>query len=312
MILLWGAVEDSPFRAVRSALVRMKEPTFVLDQSAVLASAMELQIDRGVSGRLRVTDEEVDLEALVGAYLRTYDWTRLPLLAGHGPETRQWTHAQRFHHTMWTWADITPVNVVNRPSSMASNSSKPYQSREILSAGFRVPETLVTTSCDAVMAFWERHGTVVYKSISSVRSVVSRLTSAHADRLQDIAVCPTQFQEYVPGVDYRVHVVGDDLFCSRITTRADDYRYASREGFDIDVSVCEVPESCAQTCSVVCSALNLPVAGIDLRRTPDWEWYCFEVNPSPAFTFYDRAPGEPIAQAIASFVAGTGGGQGAR
>jgi D-alanine-D-alanine ligase-like ATP-grasp enzyme len=47
----------------------------------------------------------------------------------------------------------------------------------------------------------------------------------------------------------------------------------------------------------------LLVAGIDLRRTPAGEWYCFEVNPSPAFTFYQDASRPPIAEAIARLLA---------
>ncbi len=48
--------------------------------------------------------------------------------------------------------------------------------------------------------------------------------------------------------------------------------------------------------------MGLLVAGIDLRLTPDDEWYCFEVNPSPGFTFYEDAGGQPIAAAIAGLL----------
>jgi D-alanine-D-alanine ligase-like ATP-grasp enzyme len=44
------------------------------------------------------------------------------------------------------------------------------------------------------------------------------------------------------------------------------------------------------------------VAGIDLRRTPSGEWYCFEVNPSPAYSWFDLDG--RIATAIARFLAG--------
>ncbi len=42
--------------------------------------------------------------------------------------------------------------------------------------------------------------------------------------------------------------------------------------------------------------------GIDLRCTPN-EWYCFEVNPSPAFTYYQEAAGHHIDEAIAELLA---------
>ncbi len=47
------------------------------------------------------------------------------------------------------------------------------------------------------------------------------------------------------------------------------------------------------------SSLNLPVAGIDLRRTPDGRWYCFEVNPSPGFTYFQKETHQAIDETIA-------------
>lgn len=41
------------------------------------------------------------------------------------------------------------------------------------------------------------------------------------------------------------------------------------------------------------------IAGIDLRRTHDGTWYCFEVNSSPGFSDFEEATGQPIAEAVA-------------
>jgi glutathione synthase/RimK-type ligase-like ATP-grasp enzyme len=51
------------------------------------------------------------------------------------------------------------------------------------------------------------------------------------------------------------------------------------------------------------AGMRLAVAGIDLRRTPDDRWVCFEVNPSPAFVYYELATGQPIAHAVAHLLA---------
>ena len=53
--------------------------------------------------------------------------------------------------------------------------------------------------------------------------------------------------------------------------------------------------------------LNLPLCGIDLKVTPEGIYYCFEVNPSPAYTYYEEQTGQPIAQAIIDYMTnGTG------
>jgi len=41
------------------------------------------------------------------------------------------------------------------------------------------------------------------------------------------------------------------------------------------------------------------VAGVDLRCTPDGRWYCFEVNPSPGFTYFQQKTDQAIDEAIA-------------
>ena len=96
-------------------------------------------------------------------------------------------------------------------------------------------DTLVTTDPEAALAFQAQHGSVIYKSTSGVRSIVSRFTAEHAERLADLRWCPTQFQQYIPGRDHRVHTVGDDIFACEIVSAADDYRYGARQGMDVEL-----------------------------------------------------------------------------
>jgi glutathione synthase/RimK-type ligase-like ATP-grasp enzyme len=186
---------------------------------------------------------------------------------------------------------------------MASNDSKPYQSQLIRSAGFSVPETLVTTDPDAARAFWRRHGDVIYKSVSSIRSIVTRLTLEHIERMRDVRWCPTQLQAYVHGQDYRVHVVGQRLFATAITSSADDYRYASRQGAEVALRTVSLPDDVAERCLALSKVLELPLAGVDLRRADNGDWYCFEVNPSPCFTYYEHHTHQPMAEAVAHYLA---------
>jgi len=52
------------------------------------------------------------------------------------------------------------------------------------------------------------------------------------------------------------------------------------------------------------AAMGLAFAGIDLRLTPDGDWYCFEVNPSPGFSYFQFESGQPIDEAVARLLAG--------
>jgi RimK-like ATP-grasp domain len=304
VILLWGLPNDGPLHAVHAALRARHEPVCFLDQHQIAAMALDLTVGPTVHGTLRLRDDLIALEAISAVYARPYDVRRLPALRNAGPLSPLWRHGLALDDGLQAWVEVTPALVVNRPSSMASNGSKPYQAALIRNMGLDVPDTLVTTDPDAALAFRELHKSVIYKSTSGVRSVVSRLGPEHHDRLVDIGNCPTQFQQYVAGVDCRVHVVGDTVFAAEIASDADDYRYAGRTGRSIDIRACALEPDLSEQCCRLAAKLGLHVAGIDLRRTPEGRWYCFEVNPSPGFTFYQEATGQKIAEAIAMLLAG--------
>jgi glutathione synthase/RimK-type ligase-like ATP-grasp enzyme len=183
-------------------------------------------------------------------------------------------------------------------------SRKPKTKEEMIirSSGFEIPETLITTDPSSALAFWQRHKIVIYKSISSVRSIVSRLSGQHIDRLNDVRWCPTQFQRYISGVNFRVHVIGDKVFACQILSNADDYRYPEQQGEKIEIIPSDLPENISYRCKALTNKLGLSVSGIDLKITSEGKWYCFEVNPSPAFNYYQQAAKQPIDEAIVNLL----------
>jgi glutathione synthase/RimK-type ligase-like ATP-grasp enzyme len=66
----------------------------------------------------------------------------------------------------------------------------------------------------------------------------------------------------------------------------------------------ELSDHLAEMCVKLSAGLGLAFAGIDLKVTQDNRVYCFEVNPNPAFSYYEANTGQPMAQAIAAYLAG--------
>ncbi|HEY4002849.1 MAG TPA: glutathione synthase [Candidatus Xenobia bacterium] len=193
-----------------------------------------------------------------------------------------------------------PGLVVNRPSSACSNASKPDQIRLLRHLGWDVPRTVVTNRPDIAAAFYHQHPDgVIYKSISYLRSIVRRMSEADLDRLETLRNCPVQLQEAIQGVDYRVHVVGERVFASRLEAEESDYRYDKT----LQVVPDEIPASLAGKCIETARCLGLHLAGIDLRKSGD-RYVCFEVNPSPAFSWYEARGGQPITAAVCDLLQG--------
>jgi len=142
----------------------------------------------------------------------------------------------------------------------------------------------------------------VFKSTSGVRSIVQRLDAAGAARLGRVRHLPTQFQELVDGVDVRVHVVGDRVFACEIRSEAADYRYASRDGLAAELTPAVLnPELAARSIDLA-KRLQLRFAGIDLRRRDDGTYVCFEVNPMPAYSYFENQTGLEISAALAAML----------
>jgi glutathione synthase/RimK-type ligase-like ATP-grasp enzyme len=120
-----------------------------------------------------------------------------------------------------------------------------------------------------------------------------------AERFVDLCHCPTQFQQQISGTDFRIHVVGDGFFACKVTSSVTDYRYPRTEEESPEIEPLELPVDLKERCRRLVASMSLLVAGIDLRRAVDGRWFCFEVNPSPGFSYYEQATEQPIADAIA-------------
>jgi glutathione synthase/RimK-type ligase-like ATP-grasp enzyme len=298
MILFFGYGDDPALsRAVRAA-ERLEAEHLVLDQQALQGCDLSVAEWSGtVGGQLRVPWARVPLADFDAAYAR-------PLAPVTEDDAVAHERESAIADAMVTWLDTADARVVNRPRDMHSNSSKPFQAQLIGAAGFAVPESLVTTDPDEVLEFADRVGPVVFKSISGVRSIVQRLDSGYLGRLERIRALPTQFQAFVEGVDVRVHVVGGEVFATRIVSAATDYRYAAREGLEADLTATSLPDDVAQRSVDLAGSLSLPFVGIDLRQTPSGDFVCFEVNPMPGYSYFESNTGQPISEALVRLLAG--------
>ena len=297
MILVYGRLDDPP-------IARLIE---VLQEAGARHARVELtEFDRehlrieigphGVDGCLVVAGQEIPLAQVRSVCARPLGLPKRWSTPGGAARVRI------LHEQFLEWLDVARALVVSRPRAMQSNASKPLQAQLIGEAGFAVPQTLVTNDEAEARAFWREHGRVIFKSVSGVRSIVQELNERSAEQLDRLALLPTQFQAYVPGVDVRVHVVGERTFAAEIRRPVTDDRYPSQSGAAAILARTQLPGDVAERCVTLAKRMELPLAGIDLRRRPGGEFVCFEVNPMPAYTYYEPHTGLPISRALAALL----------
>ena len=289
MIFLWGLPNDPSTRAVCDYFARWRTPAFFLNPAEVFRTRVTVSTKDSLSFRVTVGPRTCCLDDVTAAYLRPYNYRDYPGAAG--TDQTATADAALVHHLISAWAEYTPALVVSRPSSEGTNQSKLYQAAEIRAAGFLTPESLVSTDPAAIREFRACHGRLIYKSMSSVRSIVRELAAADLD-LGANPLGPTLFQQFIEGQNVRVHVVGPECFACAIETTGADYRYAPSQ-----MASRTLPSTIAERCVALSRRLGLTLAGLDLIRTPAGDWYCLEVNPNPAFMSFPA--GDQVARALA-------------
>ena len=307
MILVSGILADEMIELMCARLKAMACEYVFLDQ-------LKLPKHRGLTwqfcgGRITgyVTDgsSEVPVERIRGVYARYCDYTGAVIPDGLTAAEFEHVKAECQAATMSLFENL-PCTVVNRVRASTSNDSKLYQAMIARSLGFRTPRTLATSDPDSAAVFYKAcDRRVIYKSISGVRSIVRLLTYDQVDNFEKLRNCPSQFQEYIDGVNVRVHTVGQQVFATEILSHTVDYRYPSEEDQEgIMMQPIDLNKEMGQACVKLAQTLGLPVAGIDLLRTANGHYYCLEVNPSPGFLFYERATGQEISRAVAQLLMG--------
>ncbi|MEO6313830.1 MAG: hypothetical protein ABIU63_10855 [Chitinophagaceae bacterium] len=301
-----GIPSESPLEMAILSAEKAGIPYLVLDQRALHHCNLAIGfVNNRFSATLQMNDTDYDLEKFSGIYFRTMDYLAMP----HAdPQSLRYIGADSvqksglLHQQLLYWMDITAVRILNAPWTMSSNISKPFQAQLIKEAGLKIPPTCITTDSGALRQFQQMYPALIYKSVSSVRSIVKELQPADEGILHKIQYLATQFQQKLTGTNIRVHVVGDVLFATRIESDVTDYRYAGRENKTAALTVFRLPKKIEKACFQLSESLGLTLCGIDLFLTDENEYYCFEVNPSPGYSYYQQHTGQDISGAIARWL----------
>lgn len=301
MIVIAGTPSEPPVARLLEEAHVLGVQTLLLDETE--AADWNLQVEArpdGLTAQVSTRTGVHRLDRATGLYLRI----TAPRVSGPAPDPLRRQRHDAALGLICSWAEVAQIRVANRPAAMASNSSKPYQAAMIRACGFSVPDTLVTSEPGRVRDFQAHHGRLIYKSTSGVRSIVHELSPARVAVLDRVRNLPTQFQQLLSGINVRVHVIGAQLFACEISSSAIDYRY-SEGGASSTMAAVDLPADVAERCLALSAALDLPLAGIDLLRDDDGHWWCFEVNPSPAYTCFEEPTGLPMAAALARWLDGS-------
>jgi glutathione synthase/RimK-type ligase-like ATP-grasp enzyme len=120
-----------------------------------------------------------------------------------------------------------------------------------------------------------------------------------------VQLAPVIFQEFVPaGLDLRITAVGGSLFAAAIRPEDGETRvdFRMRVGRS-SMAAFDLPDAIARKLRALMDRLGLVYGAIDMRVTPQGEYYFLEVNTAGEFLFVEDRTALPISQAVAEWLA---------
>ncbi|MGS2642692.1 ATP-grasp domain-containing protein [Streptosporangium sp. LJ11] len=191
---------------------------------------------------------------------------------------------------------------VSDPDATRRAENKLVQLRAAGLAGFKVPRTLVSQDPEEIMRFYEAvSGNAIMKPVRASRHeqlLTMKVTREHLLHSDALRLCPTIFQEYVPGSRHlRVLCCGSDTYAVEIESQDLDWR----PNLDVPFTPTTLDPVTIERLHRVLELLNLRMGIFDLKIC-DGEPVWLEVNPQGQFLFLEGLTGMELTHAFAEFL----------
>jgi ATP-GRASP peptide maturase of grasp-with-spasm system len=182
--------------------------------------------------------------------------------------------------------------------------------------GFEIPDTLLTSSRTAAIAFLERHDGVVVKSLGSSATLESRTGTyqLYTERVEredlenaEASLFPCFLQAYVEKqYEIRTFFLEGSCHSMAIFSQLDrktsvDFRRYNRQRYNRCVPV-RLPETVERRIRDFMSRVGLNTGSLDIIKSPDGRYVFLEVNPIGQFGFVSKLCNYNLEKKVALFL----------
>lgn len=300
-VVVVAAGTDETAVGVQQALIRLGARVHFFDTLAIPEEgALSLQDGVVRAGGVVLSEARSVYVKSVHLAVPLFD---VASLANRKPKSwpQRWV-AERERHAFVTSAlramEAGGAHFVNSVSRFEVHLLKPLQTELLARAGVVVPSSLTTNDPEAVRAFAELHGDVIYKPLGG-GALVRRLEAKDltARRLALLTTAPVLFQQRIEGVEYRVTVLAGEAIAA--------YRLPAHGVVDAREVLAQarkvkVPPKVGAACVKAAKALGLVFTSVDVRVSEEGQPFVLECNPTPSVAFYEAPARSPILRALAA------------
>lgn len=297
MILIVSSLTDDHATSVIKKLNTKGVPCYLFDTSAYPKNVQLISEYDSKMKELSLWDDSlnknIDLQKIKVA------WWRRPLPITIHEEIKdynaiQFTYSECFAALSGVWQTMDAC-WINDPVLDDAASKKIFQLKVASETGFKIPKTCITNYLTTANKFVESltDKKIIYKSFLATKQAWREtrvLRQEEMDHLENVKFAPVIFQEFIPAmVDLRITVIGKQIFCIAIDTSKSDYEYDYR--VDLPNAVIKphnLPSNLKVLLLKFMKRLGLIYGAIDMRLTPDGEYYFLEINTAGEWQFLEE------------------------
>ncbi|SEO15311.1 ATP-grasp ribosomal peptide maturase [Actinacidiphila rubida] len=208
-----------------------------------------------------------------------------------------------------------PVRWINNPHDDRFAAHKPQQLVRAVSAGLRVPRSIITNDPESARAFARAvNGPLICKPVLGGRLDTGAerklmVATHHFDPAgidDSLRLTAHYIQEAIPKHhEVRLTVVGEALFACTLTAASEQAAMDWRTDPErVELGTTRVPSSVAAGVRRYMAVCNLVFGAFDFAVTPTGQWVFFECNPAGTWAWVENRTGLPIAAAHADYLQG--------
>lgn len=251
------------------------------------------------SGSLTLSSgKRLPFRSIRSIFWRTFASAQIPKLPQRQDQHLAFNDAMS---TLRTFMQGTSIRWVNSWQAYQFHKEKPLQLRQVQQLGVQIPKTLIGNDPIAIREFVRNHEKVIFKPVYGGAPTKplepEHLTSGRLELA--LSLSPIALQEYIPGTNIRVYVIGRALYAAEIRSAAIDFRADQKA----PIVPLEIPDAIQHYCHRIARALGLVWTAIDWRLTPEGQFVFLEANPSPMFIHFERQTQYPITQTLIDILA---------
>jgi hypothetical protein len=210
------------------------------------------------------------------------------------------------------WSQLECLWLPGPPITLLRAKLKGLQLKIASEIGFDIPPTLITSSVEDFIEFYNQNqGKVISKiagpnQLRDLRESFARYTElvsfqdlshAHATRY-----CPTIFQANVPKLtELRITVIGKTVLAAEIDSQKSKHAQLDWRHHDFSRTSYwphKLPKDIREKCINLTEKLGICYGAIDMILTPDNKYIFIEINPNGQYLWIEQATGLAISDAI--------------